>query len=154
MSDKAGKHLFESQKKKDFRARSSLVHWAAQTVPTLTRMLKSLSRWRMLYSTALKKETLWKSSVWGWSERTAFQRRVSSAEHDPVFLSVGRYNHSVSVSLTMWWTHVAVNYKSLYCLRLCSVEKWMSGNINEKAVTFSKTTQSPESLSYTNTAQI
>lgn len=34
----------------------------------------------------------------GSGQRTAFQRRVSSAEHDPVFLSVGRYNLSVSVS--------------------------------------------------------
>lgn len=57
MSDKVGKHLFESQGKKNFRACSSLVHGAAQTVPTFTRMLKSLSRDGECCTT-LEKETL------------------------------------------------------------------------------------------------
>lgn len=106
----------------------------------------------MLYS--FRERNPWK--VCGGGQRELRFREESVLQNMILYSCVGRHNLSVSVSLTVWWTHVAVNYKSLYCVRLCCVDcrKVDDGNINEKAVTFSKTTQSPESLSYTNTAQI
>jgi len=108
---------------------------------------------KSIYSGGKKTEYL----VCGGGQKTAFQRRVSSAEHDPVFLSVGRYNLSVSVSLTMWWTCVAVNYKSLYCLRrLCSVDCWNVdvGNINVNNILKAQPKALSHRVSYTNTAQM
>lgn len=52
---------------------------------------------------------------------------------------------------------MAVNHKSLFCLRLCSVDCRNAdvGNINEKAIPFSKHNPKPlVTESHTNTAQI